>query len=143
MATSDGEKLIEAWALAWSSPNALEKFLSLFTDDCTYEDVATGATMHGKAELAQFYQLGRNAFPNFKFELTSSFRAGNRAGAEWIASGTHRGDLPELPATNKTFSLRGASAFELQGDKVKRCSDYSDIAALLKQLGVLPDASND
>jgi steroid delta-isomerase-like uncharacterized protein len=142
MATSDVEKLIKNLTLAWSSPNALDKFLFLFTDDCVYEDVATGAIVHGKTELAQFYQQGRSAFPDFKIEVTSSFGTSHRAGAEWIASGTHRGDLPELPATNKPFSLRGASIFELLDNRVKRCSDYSDMAALLRQLGVLPAASN-
>ncbi|HLZ59483.1 MAG TPA: ester cyclase [Ktedonosporobacter sp.] len=138
MATSDGEKLIENWASAWSSPATLEKLLSLFTDDCVYEDLPMGVITRGKAELEYFYNLTRGAFPDFKIELTSQFVADNRAGAEWLLSGTHQGDLPGLPATNKRISVRGASAFELQGNKLKRCSDYFDMATALKQIGVLP-----
>ena len=138
MATTDLEKLIEDWALAWSSPNTPEKLVSLFTDDCVYEDLPLGVVAHGKTELEQFYHLTRSGFPDFKIELTSHFVAGNRAGAEWVMTGTHKGDLPGLPATNKQVSIRGASAFELQNNKVKRCSDYFDMAAALRQLGFLP-----
>lgn len=138
MAVTNLEKLIEDWALAWSSPTAAEKLTSLFTDDCVYEDVPLGAVSHGKAELQGFYNLILSVFPDFKVELTSQFIAGNRAGAEWIFSGTHKGDMPGLPATNKRVSVRAASIFELEGNKLKRCSDYFDMATALKQVGVLP-----
>ena len=138
MATTNLEKLIEDWAGAWSSPNSAEKLVSLFTDDCVYEDVPLGAVSHGKAELQGFYHVIFGVFPDFKIELTSQFVAGNRAGAEWLMSGTQKGDMPGLPATNKRVSVRGASAFELQGNQLKRCTDYFDMATALKQIGVLP-----
>ncbi len=137
MTTTNLTKLIEDWALAWSS-NTPEKLLSLFTDDCVYEDVPMGVLTHGKAELEQFYHTTYSAFPDFKVELTSHFVAGNRAGAEWILTGTHKGDLPGLPASNKQVSVRATSSFELQDNKLKRCSDYFDMATALKQLGFLP-----
>jgi hypothetical protein len=74
-----------------------------------------GVVNHGTTELANFYSLVFDAFPDFKIELTSHFVAGKWAGAEWLMTGTHQGDLPGLPATNNPFSLRGASVFELQG----------------------------
>jgi ketosteroid isomerase-like protein len=56
MTTSDATRLIEAWAEAWSSPNGLEKLFSLFTDDCVYEDLATGTHTRGKEELKAFWR---------------------------------------------------------------------------------------
>ncbi len=140
MATSDLEKLIENWASAWSSSDSVEKLVSLFTDDCVYEDVPLLAINHGKAELEGFYKAIFGVFPDFKIELTSQSVAGNRADAEWILSGTHKGDFPGLPATNKPISVRGASVFELRGNKLSRCSDYWDMATALKQIGVLPNS---
>ncbi|HEV2663032.1 MAG TPA: nuclear transport factor 2 family protein [Ktedonobacteraceae bacterium] len=137
MATLDLEKLIEDWAEAWSSPDTQEKLLSLFTDTCVYEDLPLGVHAHGKAELEQFYQRTHTNFPGFKYELTSLFVAGDRAGAEWVMTATFQGDLPES-STNRNISVRGASAFELQGNKLQRCSDYFDRATALKQLGLLP-----
>ena len=43
-----------------------------------------------------------------------------------------------MPATNKPFSVRGASVFELQDDKFKPCSDYWNMATVLKQSGLMP-----
>jgi hypothetical protein len=40
-----------------------------------------------------------------------------------------------MPASGKRFSLRGASTFELRGNRVLRCSDYWDLATFQKQLG--------
>ena len=34
---------------------------------------------------------------------------------EWTMSGTHRADLPGMPATGKSFSVRGATALALDG----------------------------
>ena len=138
MTTSDSAMLIEAWSEGSSSPNGLEKLFSLFTDDCVYEDLGTETFLHGKAELKAYFETIFRAIPDFKIELTSHFSAGNWAGAEWICSGTQTGDFPGMPATNKPFSVRGASVFELQGDKFKRCSDYWNMATVLKQSGLMP-----
>ena len=140
MAPQNVEKQIQEWARAWSSPDSVEKLVSLFTEDCVYEDVPLGAVSHGKAELQGFYQMIFAVFPDFRIELTSQFGTGDRAGAEWVLSGTHRGDLPGLPATNKPVSVRGTSSFELQGNQLKRCSDYFDMATALRQVGVLPSS---
>ncbi len=138
MTTSDSARLIEAWAQAWSSPNGLEKLLSLLTDDCVYEDLGTGTVTHSKAELKDFFEAVFRAAPDFKVELTSHFSAGNWAGAEWTWSGTQTGDFPGIPATHKYASVRAASIFELQGNKFKRCSDYRDMATYLRQAGLMP-----
>ena len=140
MAISERERLFEDWAAAWSSPGNAEKLVSLFTDDCVYEDVTMGIVNHGKRELENFYNFIYDAFPDFKVELRSYFVAGSWAGAEWLMAGTHKGDLPGLPATNKSCAIRGSTIFELQGDKIRRNSDYWDMVTFLKQVGVMPSA---
>lgn len=138
MTSTDVARLVEEWALTWSSPHAQEKFASLFTDDCVYEDLAMGITAHGKAELVRLYTAAHNAFPDYKVEVTAQFIAGDQGSAEWVMSGTHTGDLPGLPATHKYASVRAASIFELRGDKVSRWSDYFDMVTVLKQVGAMP-----
>jgi steroid delta-isomerase-like uncharacterized protein len=72
------------------------------------------------------------------FELTSRLATGRQGGAEWVMRGTHRGDMPGLPATGKQVDLRGASIFDLADGKIRRCSDYWNVATFLKQLGLMP-----
>jgi steroid delta-isomerase-like uncharacterized protein len=137
MTTFDEATLIDDWAAAWSSSDA-DKVVALFTDDCVYEDVTMGIVNRGKEELKSFAKTFSGAFSDMKFELQTRFVSGTLGSAEWTASGTHTGDAPGLPATNKYVSLRGARVFELQGDKIRRCSDYWDMVTLLKQTGLMP-----
>src|SRR2546421_12899123 len=137
MATFDLATPIDEWAVAWSSADA-DKVVALFTDDCVYEDVTMEIVIRGKEELKNFAKTFFGAYPDLKIELHSRFVFGTLGSAEWTESGTHRGDAPGLPATNKHMSVRGASVFELQGDKIRRCTDYWNMVTLLKQFGLMP-----
>jgi steroid delta-isomerase-like uncharacterized protein len=137
MATSESKPIVEDWAKAWSSHDT-ERVLALFTDDCVYEDVTFGAVSRGKAELRAFADRIFAAIPDFEVALITHFAAENRAGMEWAMSGTHKGDFPGLPATGKRFSsVRGSTIVELQGGKIRRCSDYWDAATVMRQVGLL------
>ncbi len=57
---------------------------------------------------------------------------------EFVVTGTHLGDLPNLPATGRSVSVRGAAIEEVREGKISRHSDYYDMAAFLRQLGQLP-----
>ena len=138
MAT-DVERMFEDYLEAWNSHD-VEKILTFFTDDCVYEDVATGAVNRGKEELKAFSSATFAAFADLKFERTSNFVAGDWRGAEWVMSGTHGGDFPGLPATGKSFSVRGASITELHEVKIRRNTDYWNLASFLQQIGVMPTA---
>jgi len=127
------EELVNAW-----TAHDIEKILSLCTDDCVYEDVTMGAVNRGKAELKGFLRAIFGAIPDFEMKVISGFTAGTWAGAEWSMAGTHKGDLPGLPATGKKFSVRGSSICELRDGKIKRNSDYWDMVTLLKQIGMMP-----
>lgn len=129
--------LIDDWGRHWSSHD-WDRLLPLFTDDVAYEDVTMGALNHGKGELRAFGEAFFAAFPDVAFELTRRFATAEQGGAEWVMRGTHRGDLPGLPATGKPVEVRGASIFEFSDAKISRCADYWDMASLLRQLGAMP-----
>jgi steroid delta-isomerase-like uncharacterized protein len=119
----------------------VERQVSLFTDDCIYEDVALGKTTHGKDELHAFSKEFFAGAPDLKEELKSVIVSGNRVAIEWIMSGTHTGDWPDLPANGKSFSMRGVSLMELRDGKIQRNTDYYDSASWMRQLGVEPQAA--
>ena len=135
MSTTVGGVLVE-WAEAWSEHD-VDRVAGIFTDDCVYEDVTFGAVNQGKDELKAFGSAFLAAVPDLKVELHSAFVGDRRGAMEWTMSGTQTGDMPGLPATGKRFSLRGASVVELREGKLSRCSDYWDLATLLKQLEVM------
>lgn len=132
--THTGE-ILENWGAVWSS-HSMERLLSLFTDDCIYDDVAFGIINHGKQELEDFANAIFAVFPDFRLENRSAVYLNNQGVVEWTMSGTHAGDLPNLPATNKQFSIRGVSVIEMSLGKVKRCTDYWDLFTFQKQVGL-------
>jgi len=134
---ADQKCAIEAWAKHWTAHD-MDRLLPLFTDDLVYEDVTLGAVNRDAAELRAFGEGFIAGFPDVTFELTSAWADGTRGGAEWVMRGRHDGDLPSMPATGRRVEIRGASAFEFRGDKISRCTDYWDMATLLKQLGFMP-----
>jgi steroid delta-isomerase-like uncharacterized protein len=136
MAISQVSEVLDDLAAAWTAHD-IDRVLSLCADDCVYEDVTMAAVNRGKGELKAFAGAVLAAFPDFKMKLTSGFTAGTWAGAEWTISGTHKGDLPGMPATGKTFIVRGASICELEEGKIKRNSDYWDMVTFLKQIGLM------
>jgi steroid delta-isomerase-like uncharacterized protein len=133
--SADQELAIQQWAALWSAHD-IDRLLRLFTEDVLYEDVTMGVVNRGSAQLRVFAEGFLSGFPDITFELRSSFANGACGGAEWVMRGTHEGDLPDMPATGRRVDLRGASIFEFNGDKIRRCSDYWDMATFLKQLGL-------
>src|SRR5215475_5346915 len=96
------QRVLDEWATAWSSHD-IDKVLSLFTDDCVYEDVTFGVVTRGKKELRAFAEGVFAGIPDFNIKLTTRFTAGSFAGMEWVLTGTHHGDFPGMPATDKHF----------------------------------------
>lgn len=120
---------------AWNSHDP-DKVVGFFTPDVDYEDVAFGLTAHGSAELRKMAAGFFTSVPDMKLELVSSTIDGNHGSVEWVFSGTDVG----LFKTGKKFSVRGASRFELKGNKFSRSKDFYDAATIMRQVGVLPAA---
>ncbi len=132
------EEDLRKYAAAWNAHD-IERVMTYFTDDATYEDVALGLVNTGKPQIREFARSMFDATPDINFEVVSLIVAGDRIASEWGMTGTQTGpSMTGLPSTGKPFSIRGASVGELAGDKIKRNSDYWNLASLLQQLGILP-----
>jgi steroid delta-isomerase-like uncharacterized protein len=131
------ERLLDAWASAWSSKD-LTKFMALFTEDAVYEDVTFGEVNQGSEGLRKFATGTFDAFGGLNFELKSRFVStdGRRGALEWLWRGRQTKDLPGLPATGKPFEVRGASVVEFRDGKISRNADYWDLSTYLRQVGL-------
>jgi len=81
MVTSDLERMLDDWAIAWTSAenNDPERVLALFADDCVFEDVTFGVVARGTKELRRFVNGAFAAVPDFKYGVTSRFAISSRA----------------------------------------------------------------
>jgi steroid delta-isomerase-like uncharacterized protein len=136
--TSGAEALARKLCDAWSSHDA-SVVDQLFAEQGVYEDVAAGQTFRGRDAIKGFLKQNFAAIPNFKVAVTKVFSTGGLIACEWAMSGTQTGDLPDLPATGKSFRVRGASVAQVQDGRIVHWTDYYDMFALLQQLGVLPN----
>ena len=78
----------------------------------------------------------RNAFPDLNFDLKEMIEENESVAIRWIMSGTHQGDLPQLPATGQKFSIAGMTFYYFHGDKLCGHSQSFDQFGFLKQMRV-------
>ena len=135
--TQSLERVLDQWAVAWSSSD-VDKVLPLFTDDVRYEDVTLGVVNQGRNALRDFATETFGAFADLKFELKSRLVAadGKSGAMEWVWQGRQTKDFPGLPATNKSFEIRGATVVDFTDGKISRNADYWDLATYMKQVGI-------
>jgi steroid delta-isomerase-like uncharacterized protein len=137
MAT-DVKKIINDYVSSFNSHD-LNKALSFWTDDSIYENLAQGIVTHNKKELSAWFDLSFFNTPDLKFEVKSVFGGDEWVGIEWVMSGTHtHSSNPAIPATGKTFSVRGASIYQLRNGKIVRETGYWNYVTVMQQLGLMP-----
>lgn len=108
-------------------------------DDAVYEDVALGRVLHGPSEIASFVEEATTSSSDFRFEVVSLFSAGNDYANEWVMLGTNDRERRGVPATGRSFRVRGASIGRLDtSGRIVENRDYYNLAELLTQPGTLP-----
>jgi steroid delta-isomerase-like uncharacterized protein len=133
---NDIEKMLKDYIAAWNSHD-VEKIATFFTEDGVHEDVAVGSVFHGKNELKAGISPLFAACPDFNLEVKSIFGIADWLAQEWVMSGTQTGNFGGIgiPATGKSFSVRGASITKLREGKIARNTDYWNLTSMLQQLG--------
>jgi len=82
------------------------------------------------------------AFPDGKVEVTNVLGSGNNAFCEFVARGTHNGDLKGIAPTGKAVEIHAANAMELRDGKVYREREYFDLMTLMVQIGAVPSSGS-
>jgi steroid delta-isomerase-like uncharacterized protein len=136
------EDFIPRWLDAWNSHDA-DRLLALMTADVTYDDSAWPTTMHGHSDVSEFLRHAWTAFPDMRFELKDGpFLHPSKAAATatWNGSLTHTGpiDPPGIAPTGKDVTFQGFDLHEYRDGKVARLWICFDVAAIMRDLGVLP-----
>ena len=128
------DRYLDAWNA--HDPAAVARHMA---DDALYEDVALGRVLHGPSEIAKFVEEATRSSSDFRFEEVSLFTAGNDYANEWIMTGTNDRPQPGVPATGRSFRVRGASIGKLDASgRIVENRDYYNLMELLTQLGLVP-----
>jgi steroid delta-isomerase-like uncharacterized protein len=111
---------------------------SYWTDDIVYDFAAQPPSLYGKQEVAAFFEGLFQGVPDFHSTQTRVLVSGDIMVTEAVATGTHLGELSGIPATGSGLQLAPLQVWEFEGDKIKRGTEYLDMASMLMQIGLMP-----
>ena len=129
--------LVAEWAAAQTAHDA-DRFVALCTDDVTHEEVVAGfVPVQGKAALKAYLEGLFVAFPDVTVTPEAGFVAADWGLVQWGFAGTRTGPTSPVGETDRGYSLRGASIWQLEGGKIRRSAGYYDLFTVLVQLGAI------
>ena len=133
------EAIRTLYALAEGNSKDTSRFVSGFTDDGYFYDVAADKKYFGR-DIGVTADLYAAAFPDMHRELYSVRSFGDHVLVELSLNGTHKGDLVlpagTIPATGKVMRAPCCDVFRLKDGKVFSFHCYVAVPILLEQLGV-------
>ncbi len=88
-----------------------EALVSLYTQDFLFEDTASGDRITDRGKLRAYFDR-LFSMPDVNFSDVSFFRLGDRGAGQWTWGGIS-------VQSGEVYSVRGASLFKLEGDKIK------------------------
>jgi predicted ester cyclase len=98
----------------------------------TYDSTPEG---DGPATAQESIEYWRAIIPDLKMDLSQEIQQKDRIAIEWLITGTHTGERPELPASGNLIELHGSAFLTLKDDKIVQVSTVFDALALAVQTG--------
>ena len=100
-----------------------------------------GEPSDGEAAVRELLQGLMGGFPDFHVETQKLHHADDAVIGEARITGTHNGTFADIPPTGKRIDVPMAAIFEFEEDRLLRETVYWDIATILRQIGILPEAT--
>ena len=141
MGSHDIRALLDREAAAWNAHDA-DGVAACYAEDAELNDIALPAPIQGRPGMRDAVAAYLAAFSDFHVDVEEPIVDGNRAAQEWKVTGTHDGELMGIPPTGRSVSLHGCGVAVLGDDGLfARGGNYWNAAAMLQQLGVMPEAA--
>ena len=126
---------------AWNAHDA-NRVAACYAEDAVLYDVGLPTPLRGRAAIRDSVAGYLAAFSDFRVEVGEPIVSGNRAAQEFKVTGTNDGELLGVPPTGKSATTYGCGTAEFGEDGlIHRAGNYWNAAALMQQLGVVPEAA--
>ena len=106
-----------------------------YADDAVVEDSMHAQSFVGRDAIMARKSVGMAAIPGLKINVTNRVVHGSQLTVEWVATGTHLGNLPGLPASGRSFAVPGVTVVVRRAGKIVREPIYYDVAQVHRLLG--------
>ncbi len=97
-----------------------------------------GVDVSGHGQFRSYMETVRSAFPDFHNHIEETISEADRIAVRLTYTGTHRGNLFGVPATNKRIEYAGLAIFRASGDTIDSGWVLGDTSQLWGQLGAGP-----
>lgn len=133
MSTSTPQEVIVAW---------FDRVWNKRSKDAIYELMAAdgvanqegGPPLRGPNEFMQFYDALVAAFPDLKLRVIKSVGDAEQAAIHWEATGTHRGELMGIPASQQSVAFSGMSFVRVKDGQITEGWDSWNVGGLMAKL---------
>jgi steroid delta-isomerase-like uncharacterized protein len=135
---SPPRELIDELIAAWNAHD-LDRVMACY--DAAYEgtDVGEAATQQGIIGVRKMVRRWFRAFSDLQVEAETVIIEDNQVALGWLLHATHSGAFMRIPPTQRPVTMRGVSLMTITDGKITRGSRIWDMAAFLRNVGLLPD----
>jgi steroid delta-isomerase-like uncharacterized protein len=130
---AEGDKaVVSAYVRAWNQHDTVA-IDTLLAADAIHEDYAQNFRGKGPKEVVAFMRNVTTSEPDYKWTVTNSVEEGKFVALEWTWTARYSGPDPTgKSVTNRRTSGNGASLAEVENGKIKRFTDYYDLASFFR-----------
>ncbi len=114
-----------------------DRIRQLFDSGYSYTG-GDGQRQDGPQAGIDVVQMYASAFPDAKLEIRQVHTADDTAVVEFIARGTHQGDLMGIAPTGRKVEMPVCTVLDIRNGKITAEREYMDMAHMMQQLGVAP-----
>lgn len=97
----------------------------------------------GREGLKQLIAAYRRAFPDLRFEIQEMVAEGDSVALLWTLTGTHRGELMDIPPTGRSVHIYGSEINHFEDGLITESWAVSDALTLMRQIGHPPGPDTD
>jgi steroid delta-isomerase-like uncharacterized protein len=140
VAQDDGENAgaVHFFQTAFSTGDIEEVDDFIAPDFVLYDKNDTQGVKLGTVGFILWVDSIRTGFPDWQQTIKSVICQDDWVAVHYTVTGTHTGNLPNLPATGNTLTLDGIYVMRLVDGHIAEMWNMYDQLSLLRQLGVLP-----
>ena len=124
-------------AIAAINERNLDRYLQLLDDSFTMESEMLPRPLKGREAMRQFFESYFKGIPDLRLEIEQIIASGDYVVVRSHLTGTHKGPLLGIPATNKRVDTHGCNVIQLRNGKAVHSRLYADNATLFQQIGLL------
>ena len=137
---ADGTGLIKRFYDEVIAGGNLDLIDELTTDDLVDHEEGLPGQPSGREGVKFFVNAMREAFPDVRTkEFGPALVDGDLEAARVFVTGTHKGELMGVAATDKTVEFESLDIIRVEDGKVAEHWGVTDVASLMQQIGAIPE----